>query len=320
MSFDDNIEYIESFVDNEKISYPNSYPPNQKINIIPKEDSSIYTDKYNNDKDSISYLNSKMTKNNPHDSGLLAQEDLTDEKKLFLIDEESKIDQIYFLKNDFSILFKSQKEKDKGNDNKKIKKLLGYKIDRNEENNEKHDKFSDDVIRRKCKYLVIKNLFEFLNNKIKNIYKDKLGHSIFKKELKRINQNQISNTSIDFNKNFLTKKICDIFSEDITSKYTNFPPNHNKNLINKLMNESDENKRIYFQKLFNLNFIQCLKHFNGTEPNILLKGLKCFKDLKNDIINKYEEEEGNEYFNILEYYLLNFEDIMNNKRTRNSRK
>ena len=316
MSFLGNNDNLEFSISYDKIPYP----PNPEINIIPKEDYFIYLDKHYNNKDTIPYLNGKMTKDNSQDTDLLLQEDLIDEKKMFLIDKQKRIDKICLFNNDLPIHFTTQNGKEKGNDNKNIKKILGQKIDRNEEKNEKHDKFSDDVIRRKCKNLVIKNLFEFLNNKIKNMYKGKLGHSIFKKELKRINQNQISNTNVDFNKNFLTKTIGDIFSDDITSKYTNFPQNHNKILINKLMNENDENKKIYFQKLFNLSFIQCLKHFSGVEHNILLKGLKCFKDLKNDIINKYEEEEGNEYFRILEYYLVNFEEIINNKKTRNSRK
>ena len=33
-----------------------------------------------------------------------------------------------------------------------------------------HTKFSDDNIRRKCKHLVLKNVFDFTNNKIKSIY------------------------------------------------------------------------------------------------------------------------------------------------------
>ena len=51
-------------------------------------------------------------------------------------------------------------------------------------------------------------MFEFLNSKIKSIYKGKLGHSIIKKELKKINQNQISNNGIDFTKKFSTKKLA----------------------------------------------------------------------------------------------------------------
>ena len=315
-----NNDYLEYSLINEKIPSANSYLPHQEMNIIPKEDCFTYPEKYNNNKDIINFFNEKITKDNSKDVDLLYQEDLTEEKKLFFFDKDKKNDKILLFKDNFPINFKMQKQKEKEeNEDKMIKKLLGQKIDRDEESNERHDKYSDDVIRRKCKYLVLKYLFEFLNKTIKNIYKGKLGHSIFKKELKKINQNQISNNSVDFNKIFLTKKIGDIFSEDITNKYTNFRPNHNRNLINKLMNEDDENKKVYFQKLFNLKFIQCLKHFSGVENNDLLKGLKYFKDLKNDIINKYEEE-GDEYYRILEYYLINYEDIINNKRTRSQRK
>ena len=313
MSFIKN-EYINSFIINEKNQSHNSYPTSHEINIIHREDCLIYPEKDDNNKDTIEYFDPKITKDNSREVDYLNQEDLIDEKNLFFIDKERQFDKISFLKEN---PIKTQKEK--GKEDKKIKKFLGQKMKRNEENYEKHDKYSDDVIRRKCKYLLLKNLFEFLNTKIKNIYKGKLGHSIFKKELKKINHNQILNSNIDCNQTFLTKTIGDIFSEDITNKYTNFPINHNKILINNLMNENDESKRIYFQKLFSLNFIQCLRHFSGKEHNNLLLGLKCFKDLKNEIINKYKEE-GDEYFNVLEYYLGNYEEIVNKKRARIPRK
>jgi hypothetical protein len=98
----------------------------------------------------------------------------------------------------------------------------------------------------------------------------------------------------------------EIFSDPISGRFTNFPPNHNKNLIGKLMNEEDENKRIYFINLFNLTFIQCLKHFRGELYINELDGLKCFNQVKNDILNKYVED-GEEYIDSLCYYLNNFE-------------
>jgi hypothetical protein len=205
------------------------------------------------------------------------------------------------------------------NEGKNKKKLSGQKRVRNEENSEKHDKYADDIIRRKCKHLVIKNLLEFINNRINFVYKGNIGNSIFKKQLKIINQNQISNPNIKFNQIFLTKKIGEIFSDDISGKYSNLPLNHNKILIYKLINEKDEDKKIYFQKLFNLSFTQCLKHFRGEEHNELLDGLKCFKDIKDEILDQYKED-GDEYYEVLEYYLNNFEEIINNKRPRKSRK
>ena len=117
----------------------------------------------------------------------------------------------------------------------------------------------------------------------------------------------------------MTKKIGDIFSDDISRKYSVLPLNHNKNLIYKLINDKDENKKEYFKKLFDLTFIQCLKHFIGQEYIKLLDGLKCFKDIKEVIINEYKED-GEEYYEVLEYYLFNFESIIYNKRPRKPRK
>ena len=115
------------------------------------------------------------------------------------------------------------------------------------------------------------------------------------------------------------KKIGDIFSENISRKYTNYPPIFNKILIEKLRNEKDDSKRIYFNKIFDLNFTQCLKHFRGEYYINELEGLKCFNDIKNDIIKKYPKD-GEEYIEYLNYYINNFETIINNKRSRKSRK
>ena len=237
---------------------------------------------------------------------------------MFFIDNEY-IGKSPLLHENFRTYFKMQKEKLK--EDKNNGKLCRQKRVKSDNNYEKpqHNRFSNDILIRKCKYLVVKNTFEFLNKQIKIVYKGKLGRFIFKKELKIINQSQISNSNNEFNKNFIKKTLCDIFSDDISNKYTNFPKNHNKNLIYNLMNENDDNKKKYFQKLFNLTFIQCIRHFSGEEHNDLLKGLKSFKDIKKEIINSNKEDDF-EYFDILEYYLKNYEEIINNQRSRKQRK
>ena len=202
---------------------------------------------------------------------------------------------------------------------KKIKKVSGRKREREKNNKIEHNKYSDDNIRRKCKHLVLKPLLEFINNKINKIYNGNIGNGIFKKELQTINQSQKSDATINFNKLFLEKKIGDIFSEKLSGKYTNFPPNYNKILIENLRNEKDDDKRIYFNKLFDLNFEQCLKHFRGENYIYELEGLKCFNDIKSDIVERYPED-GEEYIEYLNYYINNFETIINNKRSRKPRK
>ena len=201
----------------------------------------------------------------------------------------------------------------------KQKKKCGRKRMRSEDNKVEHNKFADDNVRRKCKHLVLKCSLEFINNQIKKKYNGNVGNGVFKKELQTLNQSQKSDATIIFNQIFLTKTLGEIFSANISGRFTNFPPNYNKLVIDKLMNENDEDKRIYFNNLFNITFLECLRHFRGEKYINELEGLKCFNDIKKDIANKYEED-GEEYIETLEYYLNNYEEIINNKKAIRPRK
>ena len=82
------------------------------------------------------------------------------------------------------------------------------------------------------------------------------------------------------------------------------------------MNEKDENKNSFFNELFNLNFIECMEHFIAKKYRKELHGLKCFKQIKDTILNKYKED-GKLYIKYLDYYLNNFEKIINIKGQEN---
>ena len=110
-------------------------------------------------------------------------------------------------------------------------------------NKNAHTKYSDDNVRRKCKHLVLKSLLEFINEKIYQMYNGNIENGIFRKELQTMNQSQKSDATINFNKDFIKKKIVDILSEKISGRFTNYFEYHNKILIEKLMNEKDEDKK-----------------------------------------------------------------------------
>jgi hypothetical protein len=116
-------------------------------------------------------------------------------------------------------------------------------------NNEStHTRFSDDNLRRKVKHIVLQNTMNFINEKIREIYGN-IGSGIFIKKLLIINQRQKTNATILFNKEFLNKTLGEIFSEDISSRYTNNRKDHNKILIEKLMEDKDEAKKKLFSKI-----------------------------------------------------------------------
>ena len=186
--------------------------------------------------------------------------------------------------------------------------LLGRKK-RAESQDGEHNKFSDDNLRKKVKHLVLDTAFKFINDKINEIYKGNIGHGIFIKKLLLINQKQKSESSIQYNKDFLQKTLGEIFSEKISSRYTKHNPYHNYFLIKALTSDKNENNN-YFKKLFNITFIDCLEHFIGIKKVEELEGLDTFENIK----TKYEDDA--DYLKSLKFCIMNYEKIINNKRTR----
>lgn len=182
-----------------------------------------------------------------------------------------------------------------------IKPHLGRKR-KNDNSFSEHNKFSKDNIRRKIKFLVLNYTLEFLNEKIRIAYKGNIGKGINKKELISLDQTTKIDSTIENNKNFIYKTLGDIFSRNISTKYTNYLPNYNNNLIKKLLAEKDEKKREYFKQLFNITFLQCVKWFAGDDSCKELKGFKKFCEIK----NKLNDEK--KYIDILESYLRRFEE------------
>lgn len=182
----------------------------------------------------------------------------------------------------------------------------------------KHNRFSDDILRRKCKHILLKYVFIFINEKIKIVNNYNIGSGYFIKQLLTLNKKQKSNTSIKYNQEFLYKSLRDIFSDDISSKYSNYNLEHNKLLIKELISEKNEEKRKYFQNLFSLNFLQCLKHFRGQESIKELEGMKLFNEIKNEL--NTEDDDNEDYKKALENYINKYEDIILRKKPKKSRK
>ena len=193
-------------------------------------------------------------------------------------------------------------------------KLLNKKRENPDSNSGKNSRYSNDNTIRKIKHLILDSLLKFINEKIRKIYNNNIGFGVFQKKLLTLNQSQKVDATINFNKQFMKKKIYEIFSDRISTRYTSFPGDFNKTLINNLMNEEDLKKKEYFQKLFNLSFYDCLSHFRGTMYIKELDGLKLFSDY----LKKHNDDV--DYNKQLEYYLSKFEEKIDNKRQRKSKK
>lgn len=103
-----------------------------------------------------------------------------------------------------------------------------------------------------------------------------------KKKILDINKQQVAITNIDYNQKFIKKTIGTILSDTISTRFTNYRPKHNEELIKRLKEDENKNIREYFEKLFNLTFLDCVDHFIGNEKLEILEGMTLFEEMKDD--------------------------------------
>lgn len=286
---------------------------NDEIELYsPINENSIHcTDKYSNTDFFLNKTN-ELNELNEHDDDFLSTNkyNILEEKIIFTERPTSNTTLFDSLQKEKTTqIYTSKESEKKTTEMNTTKKKRGRAYTTGE-----HNKFSDDNLRRKVKHIILKNLMDFINDKIYYFYQGNIGKGILIKRFLTINQKQKADATVTFNKIFLNKTLGDIYSEDISSRFTIYPPNHNKILVNQLINDKDENIKQYFINLFNLTFTDCLEHFRRTKYFKELEGL-----LDIGYINhKYEDDK--DYIESLSYYFNNFEKITNNKRRRNRRK
>jgi hypothetical protein len=163
-----------------------------------------------------------------------------------------------FIKSEKNQLFVIERKKESSENNYesiKSKKLKSNILNRKRKNNnskESHSKYADDNLGRKIKNLILNYTLKFLNEKIKIIYNEIIGSGIFKKELLPLHQSIKANMTVEYNTNLLHKTLGEIFMNNISTRYTNYFKNHNKIIINILLNDKNEKNAAYFRKLFNI--------------------------------------------------------------------
>ena len=193
-----------------------------------------------------------------------------------------------------------------------IKKAKGRKL-KNSKDQGFHNKFTFDNIIRKIKAISMQSFFNFFNNKIKEVYKDSEVKSLW--GLKKLNQSQIKNSNIEYNRLFFEKSLKDIFSDNITTKWKTEERDHNKKLIEKLLNEENKGKKIIFEKILNYKFIDIVKYLRGEREGLdELKGL----DFDEYMWKKIKRDEN--YLKDFKYNMENIEKLIQNKKPRIKKK
>ena len=159
---------------------------------------------------------------------------------------------------------KKRKKKNKDISKEKDKKEIGRKK-KEDTSNRKHNRYSGDNIIKKIKFKLFEGFLEFVNKVINNtLSKEKLfkyfkiirpkcrSMNKFENILKMIHyQNYIESLNKNKDLSILHKPFKELFSQDITGRFSMLNPNSNQIIIKKLLEEEkDEN----IQFVLNMNF------------------------------------------------------------------
>ena len=315
-------------LNNDKINKCQSFLNLNKVN--PKDNFDLSSEEEEEDLNSSKKINENFTNNYNFDTEFksclitnhnIKSQDINNKYEIirfnFFIIDQNKLNSLKQLNSSKNKVdeYINKEEKKRGRKRKRENNNDNeYSVDK-----KAHNKFSDDNLRKKCKNTILKYALKFINEKIKEKYKNKIGHGKFKKELKILNQEKKAKSTVDFDKSFLTKTLKDIFSGDISARFYNFSKDYNRELIKSLIQDKDEERKQFFIKLFNITFIECLKYFREDKEALNIEELNGFKKIsliKDEFIKKH----GNDYVEMFIHYLNNFEEIINNKKGRNRRR
>ena len=201
------------------------------------------------------------------------------------------------------------------NEIRKNNSLLGKKREKSEEIQQDNKAPNFDKIFKKLRIIIIEEHIIFFNDVIKIIYNNDVGRSILTKQFLSIDKTVLSHSSVEFDKKFMNETWEEILSGNISLKYTNYPLEKNRTLIQELVKDK-EKCGDYFKELFQLTFLDSLKHITGEKPIDLLNGFMEMDDLLNLKEFDIDENEIPQYKEIL----INYENLINNKKSRKKRK
>ena len=270
-------------------------------------------DKYNdfNDMDSISNIDS-LFKNNCFEINNISSINSTSDKQTM---------------NKYEIINPFIRKETSANLPKKLKKQkifkiykMNKKIGRIKKNScfiGKHNKLSEDNIIRKIKRRFLENVRLYINNEYKNYYLEKKVDINNNNWLKKITPKFSIQIKKKDNIKWFNSKIFEVFSENLSLRYSSHCLDSNKKNIQKLLssNECNNVKDILNAKVEIL--------FSMYIKDVKIEGFKTLKDdikeLEKQMINS-KQENIKEYLEKYEDTAKNMKDIFDKKSERNLKK
>ena len=241
--------------------------------------------------------------------------------------KDSNLNKIEKQMNDIALIGKKKKRRKREKiifDDDKENQKVGRKK-RDDCTNRKHNKNSADNIIKKLKLKFFEYSLKFLNNTL-NSYLDKTKileyNKIIRKDIKNDEpQNLIKLLDYKFvdkikketDLELLKKTLKEIFSHDISPKYSTLSRYSNKTMIERIIKEQKDNANIMFA--FNLTFGDWIDIFTYKKDLNSIKNYdeEKMKDLNNKfikldklILEIYEKEYTNNYLSYFISYAFNY--------------
>ena len=257
-------------------------------------------------------------------------------KKIFM---DSNLNKIETHMNDIALSGKKRRRRRKEKiilDDDKVFQKVGRKK-QDDFTKRKHDKNSADNIIKKLKLKFFEYSLKFLNN-ILNAYLDKtkiIEYTRFlRKDIKIEDETQNLIKFLDYkfvdkikketDLQLLKSPLKDIFSNDISPKYSTLSRDSNKKMIERILEEQKDNLNIMFA--FNLTFEEWIEIFTFKKElkSFIILDKDKMKDLNDKfikldklILEIYEKNYTNNYLSYFISYAFNYKRWFIMKRGRN---
>ena len=269
--------------------------------LISDNDSIFYKDQLRVNLDNIFSLSNKSDSNKENDSSS-EKEELRNEKNKLI--EKKKKSSIYNITNQMEIYDYLRKNNKKIFNIIKINKKLG-KIKKNSLITGKHNKLSEDNIIRKIKARFHEKLRLYINIEYnKYILKKTQKNRHTNNWLKKISPKISRKIKKEENLQWFQSKIYEIFSNNISLRYSSHLVNSNKKKIERLLSLNEKNKII---EILNSSIEAMFDKYINNEK------IEGFKTLEDDINELRTQMKKSSQSNI-EEYLIKYEEVAKNMK------
>ena len=300
---EENNTKTQNFSEIEKIDEKINFKDSSDIDI-----SNITKDKIQNFSDEVEKIEKRIYSK---DNSEIDENNTTKDRSSKNIKIKQKKTNIKIIKTIGNKIFKIVKMKKinnkKGRLLKNAKKRYYYRY---------HDKFKEDNVIKKIKTSFIAKTMNYINKEY-GIYLNKHNIKKIGKLIKRISPTMSTRIKKEKNLKWFDSKLKDIFSDNISSKYSKCPGDYNKRQIEQIYKENEAKNviRILDKKVRDM--------YNIYSKDIKLEGFLTLEDdlkIQKELMKKNEEEEIDYYLEKYQNIAQNLEKIFLDKKSRNYNK